>query len=99
MSQKATPEDGGFGMSQDDVQSLWKSIDEIKDILKENRKELQQSLAAIKDNCIKIAKIEQRLENGVANAASSRQWVGMAVAWFLTISGWAITIILFLLKK
>ena len=86
-------------MSEEQISSLWKDIAEIKTAIKDLDKKLEVRDQQVKENCVKIAKLEQRMDNGAAVSSSSRAWVGILAAGFLTFVGWMVTIFLFLLRK
>lgn len=99
MSHNATTE--GSGMSIEETKLLSRDIAAMAEDIREIRREIKDGFAALpcKEQAIKIAKMEQRIEINGANAASSRMWTAMIAGWVSSLIGWGIVIALFLLKR
>ena len=93
MSQNATP-NGGIGMSEEDVKSLWTDVTEIKASLKLMDANIRESFAKLPCGEMgqRVAKAEQRLDNSSQDKISSRAWVGLAIVCVLTVLGWGVTL-------
>lgn len=91
----------GGAMSAEEVKALWNQMSGISDDIKEIKNDIKENFAKLpcNTNVVKIAKIEQQLENNAKSKEGSRHWIALVTGWFLTIVALGLTIILSLLKK
>ena len=101
MSHNATDQESGAhdaewgaGMSDEEVKSLWRDVTEIKASLKIMDQNIRESFAKLPctEMVQRVAKAEQRLDNGSQNTASSRAWVSLIVVCIFTVIGWGVTL-------
>ena len=102
MSQKATGEESemydakwGAGMSEEEVKSLWRDVTEIKASLKLMDTNIRESFAKLPCTQIieRVAKAEQRLDNGSSQSNSNRAWIAVMISFLGMLVGWIFTII------
>jgi len=87
---------GSFGMSEEETTALRRDISEIKDKLKAIDNDLKFGFANLPcaEMGERVAKAEQRLDNGSQSAISSRAWVAIIGGWFFTLAGLAIALLI-----
>ena len=102
MSQDATHEDFAVanvnrseGMSDEEVKSLWRDVTEIKASLKLMDQNIRESFAKLSCSEMRerIAKSEQRLDNGSSQSNSNRAWIAVMLSFLGMLVGWIFTII------